>query len=168
MVISICAHNTTINIELAGARAHLPTQQTALGECSVDTQLAGDFWVDQLSERHQKEREKYSLDVGRLRELHSTPGITFESKRKPQQHIQEEFSTGPTAHFANQHLHQPLASCKLGSMFKYLCISSLHLMSSSKTQQKGFVLKYRALSYVKTKYVLECPKIWRPAIQCKG
>lgn len=100
----MCTH-TTINIKLVGARAHLPTQQTALWECSVDTQLAGDFWVDQLSER-----EKNSLIVGRLTELHSTPGITFDSKRKPQQPIEEEFSAGPTAHFANQHLHQNLAS----------------------------------------------------------
>lgn len=87
---------TTINIEMVGARAHLPTQQTALWEYSVDTQLAGDFWVDRLSER-----EKNSLNAGRLTELNSTPGITFESKRKPQEPIQEEFSAGPTAHFAN-------------------------------------------------------------------
>lgn len=102
--------HTTINIKLVGARAHLPTQQIALWECGVDTQLAGDFWVDQLSERHQKEREKTSFGAGRLTELHSTPGITFELKRKPEQPIQEEFSAGPAAHFANQHLYQHSAS----------------------------------------------------------
>lgn len=139
----MCTH-TTINIELVEARAHLPTQQIALWECSVDTQLAGDFWVDQLSERHQKEREKNSLGAGRLMGLHSTPGITLESKgnhSSPYRRNSVQAQLLILLISTCTSTRRPSVSAKLGNTFKYLCISSLHLRSSSKTQLKGFVWK---------------------------